>query len=431
MKKLFKSIVLFCLLGLIVLILASCEQFLDDLFAPQGSEQTTTKQNGEMTTTPPETHTHKFGDWVTAKEATKAEDGAKERSCSCGEKEIQNIPAIGSLGLSYKTYPDDGICWIMGIGTCKDADLYIPSEIDGCKVTRIWGNAFRNCRNLTSVTIPDSVLEIGDASFSGCTNLEKITIGESIATINIGMFEGCDKLIQKENGILYVDRWVIGCDVNLQSVTLREDTVGISESALYTSQADSIILPKSLMYIKGNSIPCTIISVTIPESVISIDAWAFSACYQLIEVYNLSSVTLTKENFPNVLDVYTSADIPSKLWTDVNGYVFYEDGQVCYLIDYQGADNELTLPETCNGKNYAIHRNALSHHLDLTSVIIPAGITDVGDEAFRFCTALVDITFKGTKAQWNSMVADAVKWDYYTGSGNYTLHCIDGDIVKS
>ncbi len=401
MKKMFKITGLFCLIVFTLLTVTSCDQFLDGFSALQGSEQITTRPDNEKVTTPqkspeqttpPEAHTHKFGDWVTVKEPTKAENGQKERSCSCGEKETQTIPAIGSSGLEYRTY-DDGTCLILGLGTCTDVDVYIPSEIDGCKVTRIGGNVFRNRSDLTSVTIPDSVLEFYDASFSGCTNLEKITIGKGITTIYREMFDGCDKLIQKENGVSYVDNWIIDCDMSVTSVTLREGTIGIGDRAFrLCNSLKSITLPDSLLHIGSNAFPVFITNITIPEGVISINGWAFTDCFKLVEVYNLSSVTVTAENFPNVLSIYTSADAKSKLWTDADGYVFYEDGQTCYLMDYKGTDTELTLPGNCNGKNYAIHDMALAHLYNLTSVIIPAGVTDIGEEAFNFCTALKSVT---------------------------------------
>ena len=48
---------------------------------------------GEETVAPP--HEHAFGEWTTTKEATCTEEGAKERVCDCGEKEIEVIPALG------------------------------------------------------------------------------------------------------------------------------------------------------------------------------------------------------------------------------------------------------------------------------------------------------------------------------------------------
>ena len=399
MKKTFKLTALLCLMVMVVLMLASCDQLLNNFFVQESeqettnpnSEKTTTPQKGPEQTTPNEVHTHTFGDWVTVKEPTKTEDGQKERSCSCGEKETLSVPSIGSSGLEYRAF-EDGTCIVLAPGTCTDVDLYIPSEIDGYKVTRVSDDVFRFRTNLISVTIPDSVTEIL-GGFTGCTNLEKITIGKGITTIYKEMFEGCDKLIQKENGVSYVGNWIIDCDMSVNSVTLREGTIGIGDRAFrLCNSLKSITLPDSLLHIGNDAFPVFITNITIPESVISIDEGAFATCFKLVEVYNLSSVTVTAENFPNALNIYTSADAKSKLWVDANGYVFYEDGQTCYLMDYKGNDTELTLPENCNGKNYAIHDMAFAHFFNLTSVTIPAGVTDIGFEAFNFCTALKSVT---------------------------------------
>lgn len=86
----------------------------------------------------------------------------------------------------------------------------------------------------------------------------------------------------------------------------------------------------------------------------------------------------------------------------------------------------------------------------LTSIIIPDGVTTIGDNAFSDCTGLksitignrvtsirelvfdnctglTSITFTDTKAQWNA-ISKGYHWNYKTG--NYTIHCTDGDIKK-
>ena len=89
---------------------------------------------------------------------------------------------------------------------------------------------------------------------------------------------------------------------------------------------------------------------------------------------------------------------------------------------------------------------------NLTSITIPAGVTSIGDyafeycsnltditfgensqltsigiEAFRNCSGLTSITFTGTMEQW-SAISKGSDWDYNTG--NYTVHCSDGEIAK-
>ncbi len=61
-------------------------------------------------------------------------------------------------------------------------------------VTEIGKGAFVGCIGLTSVTIPDSVTSIGERAFSGCSGLTSVTISDSVTEIDKGAFVGCDNL---------------------------------------------------------------------------------------------------------------------------------------------------------------------------------------------------------------------------------------------
>ncbi|MBQ2621614.1 MAG: leucine-rich repeat domain-containing protein [Thermoguttaceae bacterium] len=68
------------------------------------------------------------------------------------------------------------------------AEVDIPSEIDGNPVTIIGDSAFKDCTFLTYVSIPDSVTEIGDLAFSGCSSLISILIPDSVRKIGNSAF---------------------------------------------------------------------------------------------------------------------------------------------------------------------------------------------------------------------------------------------------
>ncbi len=209
-------------------------------------------------------------------------------------------------------------------------------------VTGIGERAFRHCTGLTSITIPDGMTYIGDAAFSGCTGLTSITIPDGMTYIGSSAFYGCTGLT----------------------------------------------------------------SITIPDSGPYIRDYAFEGCYKLVEVYNLPNLNITKGSAYYgyagyyALNIYTSKDEPSKLWTDDNGYIFYEDGDNCYLMGYTGTERALTLPANCHGKNYKIYQYAFLSCAELTSITIPDSVTSIGDDAFSGCTNIKSVYFCGTEAGW-------------------------------
>ena len=74
----------------------------------------------------------------------------------------------------------------------------IPSTINGLSVTSIGDNAFRDCANLTDVTIPNSVTRIGRFAFKGCTGLTHVTLPGKLTTIGYWEFYGCSSLTNVE-----------------------------------------------------------------------------------------------------------------------------------------------------------------------------------------------------------------------------------------
>ena len=72
--------------------------------------------------------------------------------------------------------------------------------------------------------------------------------------------------------------------------------------------------------------------------------------------------------------------------------------------------------------------NAFNSCSQLTSVTIPTCVHSIGSFAFYHCSSLETIEYQGTIAEWHE-IAKGIAWDSHTG--NYTIHCTDGNIQKN
>ena len=75
-------------------------------------------------------------------------------------------------------------------------------------VTSISNQAFKDCSNLTSVTIPEGITEIGDYAFQNCTALNEINVPNGVITIKQLAFDGCSNLktVTLPNSLTEIDQ---------------------------------------------------------------------------------------------------------------------------------------------------------------------------------------------------------------------------------
>ncbi len=180
-------------------------------------------------------------------------------------------------------------------------------------VTDIGSFAFFGCSSLTSITIPESVTRIGGEAFRECSSLTSITIPESVICIEGYAFQDCRSLtsITFQDGLTSIGEYAfIGCGIT--SITIPESVTSIGQGAFPTNLTSIIVDEDNLFYdsrdncnaiietetntliigCKNTIIPndvtsigyqaflgCTgLTSITIPESVTTIDGRAFSNC---------------------------------------------------------------------------------------------------------------------------------------------------------
>ncbi|MBQ2939849.1 MAG: leucine-rich repeat protein, partial [Clostridia bacterium] len=112
-----------------------------------------------------------------------------------------------ALTEGYYTYTvSDGQATITDVNTSISGAITIPATLGGYPVTSIGNMAFVLRRDLTSITIPDSVTNIGKSAFYGCTGLTSIMVDENNAVYHSE--NNC--LIQTANKIL-----VAGCKTSV------------------------------------------------------------------------------------------------------------------------------------------------------------------------------------------------------------------------
>lgn len=73
----------------------------------------------------------------------------------------------------------------------KSSAVAVPTTLGGAPVTAIADRAFENNLNLTSLTLPEGVTNVGWFACSGCVFLQSVTLPESVERIEYGAFQNC------------------------------------------------------------------------------------------------------------------------------------------------------------------------------------------------------------------------------------------------
>ena len=213
-------------------------------------------------------------------------------------------------------------------------NVVIPSEVTYMnrtrKVTRIRQYAFINSKNLTSVTIPNSVGGIGAAAFYYCTSLTSVTIPNSVTSIGSEAFYDCSSLTSVTIPDSVTRIWgktFIYC-TSLTSVTIPNSVKDIGESAFsYCTSLTSVTIPNSVTSIQKRAFyNCSsLTSVTIPNSVDNIGEYAFYNCSSLTSVTIPNSLTSIQGHVFEKCSSLTSVTIPNSV-TSIGTDAFKEDG---------------------------------------------------------------------------------------------------------
>lgn len=170
-----------------------------------------------------------------------------------------------STGFTYEMLDDDYKTCTVRKYDDRDMDMVIPEKLGGAAVVQIEGFAF-NQKALTSVSIPEGVLSIGDAAFNTCTQLREVTVPDSVEHIGMVAFANCTKL---------------------KKITFGSGVKSTGSQVLINCPAlEEAIFPQGYAYIGSKFMTgCTSLKrLVIPDSVTNVGAMSFTDCKNLEEV---------------------------------------------------------------------------------------------------------------------------------------------------
>ena len=286
---------------------------------------------------------------------------------------------------------------ITGSNPKATGDLVIPATIDGLPVTAIRGTAFRYSPELASVTIPDSIISIGEEAFAGCPKLTSVTIGNGVATIPRNAFRDCSGL----------DDFTVGSGNPYFS---SRDGVLFNKTqklliAFPAGRTGIYIVPNSVTSVGYSAFSdCPgLTSVTIPNSVTSIGNYAFFGCSGLTDLTIGSNVASIGAYAFCGSTGLTSVIIPESV-TTIGNSAF----ESCVGL------RSLTI----GSKVTSIGEKAFSGCTGLTSVTIPENVSSITFGAFSNCVGLSSVYFMGN--------APSFKISVFDGSPNSTVYYVPG-----
>lgn len=337
---------------------------------------------------------------------------------SCGDNLIWNFDeATGTLTVSGTGSMDKLGLFNSPWQSLKEQIKTLVLE-DG--VTSVGDNAFYYCKSLTSVTIPDSVTEIGLMAFS-YTGLTSIYLPASVVTIDSpndyeAAFLGCSDGMTIYSGAQTVpDGWGRYWDYISSDKKLICKFGYSYEDYIFWSSMDNtattIQLPEGITMIPASAFSgwSSLKSVKIPSTVTSIGALAFSGT-ALEEVEFLG-------NCPQIAaDAFTGVTATASYLINTTGWnsttlVGY-GGQISWKGYMHGTCGEnltwffddttdtLTISGTGNMEDYGTQSMPwYSIRGEIKEIVFGDGVTSIGNQAFYMCTSLSSVTVPGNVGQ--------------------------------
>ena len=349
-----------------------------------------------------------------------------------GVTAVRNSTFMGCTNLTSVSIPSS----VTSLGNncfrgCSSlASVTIPSGVTGME-----GGVFRGCSSLTSVIIPNSVTYMGAYTFQDCTELTSVTLSSNLTSLDNSTFQGCISLsaITIPENVNYIGASVFSGCSSLTSIVIPSsvNTIGTSLlsgcsslmsivvdegntfydsrnhcNAIIATSSNELIcgcntttIPEGVSAIRRNAFYGldSLKTITIPQSVTSIDDYSFTDCYGLanISVDEANPKYDSRDNCNAVIETATNRLIVSSTNMMLpSGISSYNQNALRNCVTLRLPDDMKT-----------VSSYTFNYCDKLVTLIVPSGVTKIEEGAFNGCSSLKTLIFEDGTDDLNLGVA--------------------------
>lgn len=330
-----------------------------------------------------------------------------------GELNYDEAAAVTSLGNVFKNNTSitsfDELQYFTGLTAIGNQAFFdcknITSIIIPNTVTSIGNYAFYNCKGITGqLIIPDAVTSIGMYAFYYCNKITSLKIGNSVTSVGTEAFSQCSGLTT----VYYNGSIKLWCNIiwgSGYSNPLRY----ASELYIENNMVTEIVIPQDVTEIKDYAFNgyAGMTSLTIGNSVTSIGVGAFANCTNMTSLTIGNSVTnIGSSAFGFCTGISGQLILPNSV-TNIGDNAFYN----CSSIT-----GSLIIPNSVT----SINEQSFAYCSELTSVTIPNSVTRIESMSFYGCEGLTTIDFSNTITYIGSSAFTNTGW--YNNQANGILY---------
>lgn len=286
-------------------------------------------------------------------------------------------------------------------------DIVIPPYIqhDGqlwIAVKGISYAAFRDCEELTSVSLPEGLSTIENRAFERCTQLKEIIIPDTVVCIQSNAFSKCKSLqkVKLPHMLMHIDYDMFWECESLQEIDIPSKVRTIESHSFYKcTQLKRISLPEGLQEIGRYCFAfCeNLTEIRLPDSIQYLADSLFLHCIKLQHVTLPAELNYIPNSCFEACYELKDIDIPSSVcW--IGEYAFHwtalheaQGNQLqylgCVLRGGRLSEEDQGVLRVKDGTRCIANR-AFYENDELVEVILPASVETIGEEAFAHCKNL-------------------------------------------